>query len=91
VPSVARRQHRARRGAGVSGVFDDEDAADEHRRASAARVLVRLDIGCAVLAVRGIEDRDVVGPLTLREQAAITEAQRSRRGSRHLVDGLLER
>ena len=74
----------------MSGVFDDEDAADEHRRASAGWVLVRLGKGCAVLAVRGIEDRDV-GPLTLHEQAAITEARRWRRGSRHLVDGLLER
>src|SRR5215471_20568194 len=65
-------QHGSRQRAGVPGIFDDDDPIDEHCRAGAGWVLVRLRIGRAVLEVGRIEDRDV-GPVTFLEKAAVAQ------------------
>ena len=56
----------------MTGVLDDNDAIDEHRRAGAGRVLVRRGVGGAVLEIGRIEDRDV-GLVAFSEQSPVAQ------------------
>src|SRR3954471_7718276 len=63
-------QHLARQRAGVRGVLHHQRAVDDHRRARAARELVRVGVGGAVAEIRRVEDRDV-GAVALLQQPAV--------------------
>src|SRR5262245_50644833 len=71
----AAAQDDPRRRAGVSRIFDDDGAVDDHRGARAARIAMGMRISRLVPEIIGIKDCDV-GAVALLQESALTQFER---------------